>query len=237
MSPTRITTTAHALAGALRAVRHAVGTDPALPMLTGVLVEIDDGCRVVASDRYRLAVSAVATEAVEGPPATVIAPVDVVDEALALLGGDDAPVGVLVDGAELTVELPGHSLRGTGIDSDFPDYRRVLRTAGTRRVEVDVPVLRAELAAAPTRTVRREEDGAEQSVTVLTLGSDGTLSVTPGDPGVLEIGVNREFLLEALDAGGSGQLVLDLDGPISPLAIRDPHREGSVRMLMPIRLS
>src|SRR3712207_7811107 len=42
--PTHITTTADELGTALRAVRYAVGTDPDLPMLTGVLLEAgDDG--------------------------------------------------------------------------------------------------------------------------------------------------------------------------------------------------
>ena len=54
--------------------------------------------------------------------------------------------------------------------------------------------------------------------------------------GPVEIGVNREFLLQALD-GASGQLVLELDGPISPLALRDPARPDDVSLLMPIRLT
>jgi len=36
------------------------------------------------------------------------------------------------------------------------------------------------------------------------------------------VAVNPEFLLRALDVGGGGQRVLDLDGPIRPLAIRAP---------------
>src|SRR3712207_9166896 len=78
-------------------------------------------------------------------------------------------------------------------------------------------------AAAPTRRVPTGPEGAEETATVLTLGD-------------VEMGVNREFLLEALDAEGAGQLVLDLDGPLAPLAIRDPRRPDDVSLLMPIRL-
>jgi DNA polymerase III subunit beta len=46
------------------------------------------------------------------------------------------------------------------------------------------------------------------------------------------IAVNREFLLQALDAGGAGQLVLELDGPIKPLAVRG---HGTFSILMPVR--
>ena len=54
------------------------------------------------------------------------------------------------------------------------------------------------------------------------------------DPDALVIAVNREFLLQALDAGD--QLTLGLDDPIAPLAIRNPDREGTLSILMPVRL-
>jgi DNA-binding transcriptional MerR regulator len=237
MTTVRIRTTAGELARSLSAVRHAVGTDDDLPMLTGVLLDADhDTFRVVASDRYRLAVSAVSGAEVLGDQLRVIAPAGLVDELLGALDPGDAPVAVLVDGDDVTVDVDGRLLHGRRLDHDFPDYRRMLRAVGAHRVDVDVDTLRTALTAAPTRTVRREQDGTEQSVAVLTLGSDGGLSFTPGSPGVLEMGVNREFLLQALDAGGASQLVLDLDGPIAPLAIRDPRRVDDLSMVMPVRL-
>ena len=197
---TTVRTTAAELTAALRAVRYAVGTDPDLPMLTGVLLDVDDvAARLAATDRYRLAVSALAGAEVTGGPVSALLPVALVDEVLAALG-DDGPVTIGVAGDELTVELPGSTLTGQRLDLDFPDYRRILHG----------PV--------PTGP-----DGAEATATVLTLGP-------------VEIGVNREFLLEALEVGAGGQLVLELDGPITPLAMRDPARPGDVSMLMPIRL-
>jgi hypothetical protein len=41
----------------------------------------------------------------------------------------------------------------------------------------------------------------------------------------------------SLDVGGAGQLVLELDGRITPLAIRNPARLDDVSLLMPIRLT
>ena len=231
---TVVRTTAVELAAALRAVRYAVGTDPDLPMLTGVLLDVDDAsARVAASDRYRLAVSALTGAEVTGPPASAIAPVALVDEVLAALG-DGGPVTVGIVGDEITVEVAGRVLGGRRLDHDFPDYRRLLRTSAAHRVDVDVDRFRAELTAAPTRTVREED--SEHEVSVLTIGPDGEPSFAPDAAGVLQLGLNREFLLEALDAGVGGQLVLELDGPIAPLAIRDPERAGDVSMLMPIRL-
>ena len=49
------------------------------------------------------------------------------------------------------------------------------------------------------------------------------------------LAVNREFLLDALDAGAAGQLVLELDGPIRPLAVRVPGDGSRFSILMPVR--
>ena len=233
---TRITTTAGELGTALRSVRYAAGSDPELPMLLGVLIDIaDDGVRLAASDRYRLAVATLSGAEVTGPPVDAIAPIGLIDELLAVLDDAAGAVTISVDGNDIAVEVGGRTLRGQRVDHDFPDYRRLLRDDATHRVPVDAATLRADLAAAPTRLVPGGEGGSDQEVTVLTLDRDGGLSVT-ATAGELAVGVNREFLLEALDAGGCGQLVLELDGPIAPLAIGVPHRAGDVSMLMPIRL-
>jgi len=220
---TTLRTTAAELAAALRVVRYAVGTDPELPMLTGVLLDVDDDAvRLAATDRYRLAVSALAGAQVAGPQVSALLPVALVDEVLAVLG-DDGPVTIAVAGADLTVEVAGRTVAGRRLDHDFPDYRRILRSSSEHRIDTDADALRAEVEAAPRRTVPQGPDGAAETASVLSFGP-------------VEMGVNREFLLEALDAGAAGQLVLELDGPIAPLALRDPSRPGDVTMLMPIRL-
>jgi DNA-binding transcriptional MerR regulator len=226
---TLVRTTAPELAATLRAVRYAVGTDPDLPMLTGVLLDVDgSAARLAATDRYRLAVSTLAGAEVTGDLSALL-PVGLVDEVLAALG-DDGPATIRGAGDEITVGLPGRTVSGRRLDHDFPDYRRILRGSSAHRVDVDVQRFRTAVTQAPTRTVEDEE------VSVLTIGPDGEPSFALQADGVLQVGLNREFLLEALDVGAGGQLVLELDGPITPLALRDPARPGDVSMLMPIRL-
>jgi DNA polymerase III subunit beta len=43
-----------------------------------------------------------------------------------------------------------------------------------------------------------------------------------------------EYLLRALDAGGAWQLMLELDGPIKPLAVRVPDDAQRFSILMPV---
>lgn len=61
----RFTVPARQLARALDAVRFAVGGDPELPVLSGVLFDLDGGLlRLVATDRYRIALAEVPVESV-----------------------------------------------------------------------------------------------------------------------------------------------------------------------------
>jgi DNA polymerase-3 subunit beta len=223
MSPTTVTVAGPGLAAALRAVRFAVGSDPELPALGGVLLDVAaDDVTLVATDRYRLAIASVPVLALDGPAVGAVVPAPLSDRF-----PETGTVVITVDGATIGVRAGAEELTGHLIPDAFPDYRRLV-PEHDRAVPVDAS-LRAALAAAPTRSLRRDTDGVEYEVAVLSHGPDGIALGADGEG----IAVNREFLLEALDAGGDGQLLLSLDGPISPLVVRSPR---SLSLLMPVRL-
>ncbi|MEV4465739.1 MerR family transcriptional regulator [Micromonospora echinofusca] len=231
------------LAAAVDAVRFAVGADPELPMLCGVLIESDaDGVRLVATDRHRLAVARAGAR-VDGPAVRVLAPVALVDEARALLEDAAAEAVLTVADGTISVTVAGRAVDAAALPYDFPDHRRLLRSAAdgglAHRLIVDADALRAALTSADAPVVTRRHDGVPLAVTVL--GPDGRGGVRllgadelTGD--ALRVGVNGGYLLQALDAAGRGQLLLELDGPIAPLAVRRPDDVDAFSVLMPIRL-
>ncbi|MFE9205169.1 MerR family transcriptional regulator [Micromonospora sp. NPDC007230] len=235
------------LAAAVDAVRFAVGSDPDLPVLSAVLLEVEaDGVRLVATDRHRLAVARAGGK-VDGPEVRALLPADAVDEMRTLL---DTGVGITPE-AHLTVaadrvevSVAGRAMAAAALPYDFPDYRRLLHGqvggAPAYRIPVDVVALRGALTADDVPLLLREYAGVAVKVTVLGLDDRGGLRVVPpdeaADPDAVRVGVNREYLLDALDAGDRGQLVLELDGPIAPLAIRRPDDADAFSVLMPIRL-
>lgn len=241
---TRATLPAAALAAAVDAVRFAASTDPDLPMLGGVLVETEsDSLTLVTTDRYRLAVARAAAT-VDGPPSRVLAPLPLVDAARRLLTGDE-PVIVTLDAERVAVDAAGQRIDGTPIDAEFPDHRRLIHTEFPDhgraprggRVTVNSAALREAVATGPA--VWREHDGTSYPVSILTVDPAGTLRVAAeaewtGDADA-HVAVNREYLLQALAAGGAGQLVLELDGPIKPLAVRVPDDAHRFSILMPVR--
>lgn len=222
---------ATALVQALREVRYAVSHEPTEERLHGVYLDSEAGrVRVVATDRYRLAASAMSTS--EPTDLHLLLPVAAVDE---LLTGD--PTGsldVLVTDGTITLTGEHLTVRAEVPDVDFPSYRALLEH-GRRRVLVDAAGLRSQLEAEATTTATSgERVAAADDVSLLTIG-EGAVHVGVADHSdALVVAVNREFLLQALRGGD--QLTLAIDDPIAPLAIRDPERDGTVSILMPVRL-
>ncbi|TWG25712.1 MerR family transcriptional regulator [Actinoplanes teichomyceticus] len=234
---TRVTLSAADLTAALDAVRFAA-TDPipGTQLPGGVLFEIGDGTlTVAATDRYRLAV-ATAPAAVEGPPARPYLPLAFTDE-LRRIGSGPLILDVATD--RVRAEAGGRELRAEPLDFDFPDHRRLIGPTGTtpRRITVDADELRRLVSGGPE--VRREHDGAQYPVTVLAPDPSGGLRVAAESEWAADaaahVAVNREFLLQAVDAGGPGQLLLDLDGPVQPLTIRSAADDSRLSLLMPVR--
>ncbi|MDK0521526.1 MerR family transcriptional regulator [Streptomyces sp. ML-6] len=227
------------LAAALDAVRFAAGTDPELPMLHGVLFDFeDDGLRVVATDRYRLAVAHTGATGHEGPGVQVVVPSPLVDAMRALLT-DDAVTRLTVDGDRVTLEAGDRQVAGQCLDHGFPDYRRLVRLPAGRRVTVDVPAFRRAVENGPVRTdPGHEQDGPRGALTLLAPADDGTVAVHGDADGHRDglVALNREFLLHALAAGARDRLVLELGAPTAPVAIRRTDSEDTFSLLMPVRL-
>ncbi|MFC1419167.1 DNA polymerase III subunit beta family protein [Streptacidiphilus cavernicola] len=249
----QLTLPAPELAAALDTVRFAVSTDPELPMLGGVHLDVDadeQALRLVATDRYRLAVARLAlpqprldsADAAAAGTASrqVIVPVALVDAMRALLTSTGEAV-LTLDGDRVSLRADAGQASGVCLDHDFPDYRRLTRLPSGRRVDVDVAALREALTNGPTHSSPHGEGGADVAVSLLAITADGSLTVVgddsegradAGTDGGAEakaaatgtvgdrVGVNRAFLLDALAAAARDRLVLELGSPLTPLAIR-----------------
>ncbi|MGW4546470.1 DNA polymerase III subunit beta family protein [Streptomyces violaceorubidus] len=251
----RLSLPASALAPALDAVRFAVGEDPELPMLGGVLFDVEgDVLHVVATDRYRLAVARTDAVGHAGSREHVVVPAPLVDAMRALLA-DGGAAHFAVEGDRVTLEAGDREASGRCLAHEFPDYRRLVQLPPGRRFVVDVPAFRQALEAGPVRVAEEREPGrSARDVSVLTTVDDGTVIVCGDDEGNGDgnragdgagdggcdsnrIGVDRGFLLDALDAAGRARLVLEFGAsPTAPLAIRRTDDEGTFSLLMPVRL-
>lgn len=256
---TRITLPAAALAAALDAVRFAAPAGADGPIPSGVLAEIGAGAAtttagraatktgragdagaggsvltLVATDRYRMAVAS-ASAAVEGPPVRSFLPLTFVDQVRAVRAGQ---VTLDLTAATARAETADGVVESKPLPFEFPDFRRLLPAGGQgQRVTVDTAALREAVAAAPS--TRREHEGTPYEILILGIDPAGSVRLVGESEwaadAASQVAVRREFLLQALDAGAAGQLVLELDGPIKPLAFRVPGDDSRFSILMPVR--
>ncbi|MDX2600773.1 MerR family transcriptional regulator [Streptomyces caniscabiei] len=237
----RFSVPAPELAAALDAVRFAAGTDAELPMLGGILLDIEgELLRLVATDRYRMAVASARTTGHGEPRTQVVVPLPLADAMRALLTGDE-PADLIVDGDRVTLEAGDRQAAGQSLGGEFPDYRRLVHLPAGRRARVATAAFRQALETGPVREGEpREQDGEPYDLSVLRVAEDGTVIVcddgADGDDDQNNVAVNREFLLHALTAGARDELFLEVGAPTAPLAIRRPDDEHTFSLLMPVRL-
>ncbi|WP_433545676.1 MerR family transcriptional regulator [Streptomyces sp. CA-294286] len=244
-SPVRLTVSTPALAAALDAVRFAAGTDPELPVLGGVLFDVEGGgLRVVASDRYRMAVARTDADGYDGPRVQAVVPSPLVDAMRALLNDEQGAARLTVDGDRIALEAGDRQAAGRRLDHDFPDYRRLVHLPAGRRVLVDVPAFRRAVESGPVvmsgppeQTGGCAQDGASRVLSVLKVTADSAVAVCDEDDDSRDrVAVDREYLLHALDAGARDELILEFGAPRAPLAVRRTDSGTDFSMLMPVHL-
>jgi DNA polymerase-3 subunit beta len=240
LMPTWVTVTPTEFAAELTTVQFAASTDPELDILCGVLLDAKAGAlTMVATDRYRMAVASVPAT-LDGPPAQIVIRSADAERILESLTGANEPVRIGFTAEQMTLDAGGHHVVASAVVGAYPDYRRLLPAPGHTIVDLDER-LTAGLSVDTGRRSQRQQDEAEFPLAVLAVGADGELRVldTPEDPssgGEQLIGVNQEFLLEAVNARAGDQLRLELDGPLAPLVLRSADRADRLSLLMPVRI-
>jgi DNA-binding transcriptional MerR regulator len=216
--PGRCTVAAADLVAALAAVRHAVAAaaDPDWPGLAGVLLHLDGrALRVVACDRFRLAVATVSVRDVSGPPVRVVAPSALVDEVMSMSLPEAGPISLSPRGLDVL------GLSDVPLSGRYPDYQQLLRSGGSRGVTV------------PSGELLETAEGADDVVVVRLSG--GRLALTPPGPRD-ELGFSRAFVLDAVRAARAEHVLLSLDDGRSALSVSSADRPHDVGLVMPIRL-
>jgi DNA polymerase III subunit beta len=262
MPPVAGTVDAAAFAAAVAQTAVAAGRDDTLPVLTGVRIELaGTTMTMIATDRYRMAMRELAWRPVDDAPDPVDALVparSLVDTARALSqagGSSGGSVDVAVrrgDAGDGLVGFAAHGRRTTGRLLDGGSYPPVRGLFGAEyTAEARLP------AAALAEVVRRVALVAERASPVrLTFDDSGLIVEASGGQdaraseamaatytgGALTVGVNPQYLLDALAALGGPTAVMSFVGPLKPMALSPATEAGEPvpgyrHLIQPIRLA
>jgi DNA polymerase-3 subunit beta len=214
--------------------------------LNGLLLEIGAGrLRAVATDGHRLALCDLSVEQNEAlPDEQIIVPRKGVLELQRLLPEADAPARIELDANQIRVELGDLVFTSKLIDGRFPDYDRVVPRGGDKVVRANRLLMRESLGRAAILSNEKYKGVRLQFET----GRVGIQAHNPeqeeaedefeaeyeGDK--LEIGFNVGYLLDALGALDSAEVILKLSDANSSCLVLHPDNNAYRYVVMPMRL-
>jgi DNA polymerase-3 subunit beta len=212
--------------------------------LNGLLIETDGKhLRAVATDGHRLALSQVQLDGKKMPEQQVIVPRKGVLELQRLMSGE-GDVDLQLGSNHVRIELEGIRFTSKLIDGRFPEYERVIPQDTSNQLVADRELLKgalqrtAILSNEKYRGIRLiiresgmvlqahnpEQEEAEEELEVQYKGED------------IEIGFNVNYLLDALGAIESEEVTLSVVDSNSSCLLREPGKDDSKYVVMPMRL-
>jgi DNA polymerase-3 subunit beta len=233
---------------AVEQTQMAASTDEARPVLTGVLVQVQQGnLTLAATDGHRLAVRKLPAGGAGDLEAKLIVPARALAELSRVLKGEPAEVEILISKArnQIFFRAGNSELTSRLIDGNYPNYAQVIPSKSSTTVRLATSEL--------TQTVRAVSLFARDSANVIRVKAHSgalTLSATTNEVGdskaemsaevegsEIQIAFNARYVLDALGVIGEDQVELLFDGPLSPGLIRPPGKEHYLYVIMPVRVA
>ncbi|MEU7743362.1 DNA polymerase III subunit beta [Nonomuraea sp. NPDC049158] len=234
------------LADAIAQVAVAAGTDPTIPNLTGVRLEVGDGLiDLAATNRYRMTWRTMAWSPVLDAPAElkVLIPAQTLaDIARSLPQHAHVQVGLSKQLAAFV--SAGRCATVRLLDPEFCNFRSLMQAEASIVAEFDASALAA--------VVKRVAVLAEPSTPVRLSFTQHTMLVEAGnadsgrgsetadctlDGADIQIAFNPPFLLDALNVFGGGAVQLRMADPVKPALLGRDGDDDYRHLIMPIRLT
>lgn len=239
---THVEAEAGAFAEAVSQVARAASRDEARPVLTGVLVEISrEGCVLVATDSYRLAVRDLVATA-DGEAKAIVPERALSEAGRAAAAAEKGKIDIYLDDAQVSFRVGGLTLTSRLIEGEFPNYHQLLPDAHESRLTVSRQQLldavrRVGLLARDTTPVRLEFNalGVKLSSSSPDLGQavEAVEARYEGDD--LTVAFNPQYLIDGLTAAVGESIRLDVRDGLKPGVVRGDS-DGFTYLVMPVRL-
>lgn len=224
------------LAEAIGQVISSVEVTGEFPVLGGVLVEVAAGeVRLVATDRYRLAIRSLRTEQQSpGPTAAVIAATHLEETRQWI--GEQASVQLRFTDTQVRVEGPGGERVLPTIDETFPAYRIILENLPTPVTQVVAPrgLLLQALGNDPDA---RLDLAVDDGLRIRSSARHEPAVAVPADITGESLAISFQFttLYPALTASIGPDVMLQISRPDLPVVIRSADDTDFTTMVMPVK--
>lgn len=230
-------------AGMVNSTIYAVSTDDKKPAHTGELLNIEPGeITIVALDGFRLAITR--HPVVTDRDISVVVPAKTMSEVSRLIGESGEALNVDVNKRYIVFSGGKYTVMSRLIEGEFLNYKSVLPEDKKTTVTVDVmpfekvisrcSVIITERLKNPLRVSFCESEDIDiRCQTPLGSVRDKLSADTKGEK--VEIGFNYRYLLDALRNSGCDKVIIELNGPLSPVKIMPAEGDDFLFLVLPVR--
>lgn len=227
---------------ALQQVVFAASNDESRPVLTGVLLHtVDDKLYMAATDSYRLA------EKELGPNKTsvnLLIPATAMQDLLRILGDAEDEVKVTHDDQQVRFQVGDVELVARLLEGKYPDYRKLIPqsfavTATVKRADfINVTKVSSLFARESAGSVTVEVDEGTGKLSIRSIASqlgENTATATGTMIGSGSITLNSRYLLDALQALTTDEVVFGFNGKLEATLLKDAGNATYNHIIMPLK--
>ncbi len=213
--------------------------------LNGMLLDLrENSLRCVATDGHRLALAETQIETKVAAARQVIVPRKGINELQGLFESGEGQVELEFARNHLRVRRGDVTFTSKLIDGRFPDYEAVIPIGADKEVRVQRDDLRSALQRAAIlsnekyRGVKLEVGPNRLRIVAHNPEQEEAVEEVEAHTGVAElsVGFNVNYLLDALGAIGSDEVLLCLRDGQSSCLMRKPESDETRHVIMPLRL-
>jgi len=234
-------------------VTFAASMDDARPVLTGVLVEIEDGeMTLAAADGFRLSVRKAQLTAPASAPVRAIIPARALSELARILGDEEKTVIMILppNRGQVIFRTKNVELVSQLIEGTFPDYRGIIPASYSTRSILSKPdflqackaadIFAREAAHSARLNIEPGSDLEPGRVEVSATAAETGSSEIPVDASIegegMVIAFNVRFLMDVLSAISAPSIALETSGSSAPGVIKPIGRDDFLHVIMPMHL-
>ena len=237
----------------IRQVVFAASSDEARPVLTGVLLTVEeDKITLVSADGFRLSVRSATLSLPVNQPCSVVIPARAMSELARVASDGDETVTMIFppERGQVIFRMPDIELVSQLIDGNFPDFRQVIPIGHKTRTVVSTEAFlksckQAEIFARESSHIARLDitpgDDMQPGTVEISAQSEETGSnetridaTIEGDP--VLVAFNVRFLRDVLEVINTPNVALETVAAASPGLIRPIGDEDFVHVIMPMHI-
>lgn len=225
----------------------AVATSESRPVLTGVNWNIQDGELIcVATDSHRLARRKTQLEELPAETTSVVIPGKSLNELNKILGDSTNPVQVVLTNQQVLFKTDNMLFFSRLLEGNYPDTSRLI----PEDYKTDLTINGKSLLQAIDRASLLARDDRNNVVRFETLGGK-TVEISSNSPEIgkvqeqievtdlqgeeLKISFSAKYMMEALKAIDSQDVVIQFTGAMRPFILKSALDDSILQLILPVR--